>query len=137
MVRKVGHIGIAVRSLNEALAFYQGQLGLEPTVITDVPSEGVRIAFLPVGDTEIELLEPLGPETTVGKFIERRGPGLHHLSFDVQDVAGEIARLAGTGVPVLDAEPRQGATAKTAFLHPRASGGVLIELSEPEANHGR
>lgn len=130
MVRKIDHIAVAVRSIDEALPFYRDQLGIEPTMIKDVPAEGVRIAFLPIGDTEIELLEPLGPETNVAKFIEKRGPGLHHICFDVADVAGELTRMTEAGVPTLDREPKEGAVAKVGFLHPKASGGVLIELSE-------
>lgn len=133
MVRKIDHIAIAVRSIDEALPFYRDRLGIEPTMIKDVPAEGVRIAFLPIGDTEIELLEPLGPETTVAKFIEKRGPGLHHICFDVEDIAGALTELKGSGVPLIDTEPKQGAVAKVGFLHPKASGGVLIELSEREA----
>lgn len=133
MVRKIDHIAIAVRSIEESLPFYRDQLGIEPTLIKDVPEEGVRIAALPIGDTEIELLEPLGPETAVARFIEKRGPGLHHICFDVADIGRELRRLQENGVPVLDSEPKQGAVAKIGFLHPKASGGVLIELSEREA----
>lgn len=133
MVRKIDHIAIAVRSIDEALGFYRDQLGLEPTQIKDLPGDGVRIAFLPIGDTEIELLEPLGPETTMARHIEQRGPGLHHICFDVDDVGGELTRLGEAGVPLLDLKPRRGAVAQIGFLHPKASGGVLIELSERES----
>lgn len=137
MPRRIDHIGIAVRNLEEALAFYKTQLGIEPSGSEDLPSEGVRVAFLPVGDTELELLEPLGPDTNLAKSVEKRGPGLHHICFEVDDVAGELARLARDGVELIDATPRQGAGAKVGFVHPRASGGVLIELSEREGCGGR
>ncbi|MBI4860246.1 MAG: methylmalonyl-CoA epimerase [Candidatus Riflebacteria bacterium] len=130
MLRKIDHIAIAVKSLDESLTFFRDRLGLSVEKIVEVPSEGVRVAFLPIGDTEIELLEPLAPDSPVAKFIEKKGPGLHHVAFDVADVAGELERLAGQGVSTLDARPRKGAVADVGFVHPRASGGVLVELSQ-------
>ncbi len=129
MIRKVDHLGIAVRSIDESLRFWELALGLELRGRETVASEGVEVAFLPAGETSIELLQARDSESAVSRFLEKRGPGIHHMTFAVDDVHGMLERLAGLGVTMLDAVPRPGAGgSRVAFLHPRSTGGVLVEL---------
>ena len=128
---KLDHIGIAVASLAEGAAFYEA-LGLEVTGTDEVPEQGVRVAFLPVGDTRIELLEPTGPESPIARHLEKRGPGMHHLCVRVDDIEAAMRRLAGAGYRLLSDEPQPGAHGcKVCFVHPKSTGGVLLELSQP------
>ncbi len=128
MIGPAHHIGVAVRRLDEALADY-GKLGFEAGPVEDVPTQGVRVAFLRAGPVRIELLESLSPEGVIARFIERRGEGLHHLAFSVPDIREEMRRLRGQGLELIDAEPRPGAHGRlVAFLHPRSARGVLLEL---------
>jgi methylmalonyl-CoA/ethylmalonyl-CoA epimerase len=130
MIRKIDHIGIAVESLERGLGVYRA-LGLEVAHREEVAGQGVRTAFLPAGDTRIELLEPTSEETPVGRFLRRRGPGIHHICFEVDDLEAALEKLAAQGYRLLDREPIPGADGKrVAFLHPEAGHGVLIELSE-------
>lgn len=129
----VDHIAIAVKNLDEALAFYKAALGLPEICIETVSEQGVRVAKLDIGNTHIELLEPLGPDTPVGKFIENRGPGLHHICVKVDDINSELAKLKSQGMRMIDETPKIGAGgAKIAFVHPKSTGGVLLELSQPQ-----
>ena len=131
MITAVDHIGIAVRSIEERLLLYR-TLGLELAGSEEVPSEKVRVAFLPVGDTRVELLEPTTPDSPVARFLEKRGEGLHHICFVVLDIRGAMEALAALGFELLSEEPRAGAHGSlVCFLHPRSAGGVLIELSQP------
>ncbi len=130
MIKKVDHIGVAVKNLSEALSFYTEALNLGPVHEKVVPEFGVKVAFLPVGDTEIELLEPLDENSNMAKFIEKRGEGIHHICLETDDIEGELKNLAEKGVELLDKSPRQGAVARVAFVHPKAARGVLLELSE-------
>ncbi len=124
------HIGIAVTSLAEALPFYEA-LGLAVTGTDEVPEQGVKVAFLPVGDGQLELLEPTGPDSPIAKHIERRGPGLHHVCLRVDDIEVAMATLKAQGFRLLSDEPQPGAHGcRICFVHPRSSGGVLLELSE-------
>lgn len=128
---RVDHIAVAVESLDEALAFYEKALGLENIGIETVEEQGVRVAKLDVGGTHIELLEPLSPETPVGRFLAKKGPGLHHICLGVDDIEAELAGLKQCGMRLIDEEPKIGAGgARIAFVHPRSTGGVLLELSE-------
>ena len=130
MLEIVDHIGVAVKSIEEALKTYNA-LGLEVSGTDDVATEKVKIAFLPVGETRIELLEATSPESAVAKFVEKRGAGVHHICFKVPDVAAALASLKEAGVKLIDQEPRPGAHgAQVAFIHPKATGGVLVELSD-------
>lgn len=131
-MKRVDHLAVAVPKLDEALEFYEKQLGLKVICIEVVEEQGVRVAKLDAGNTHIELLEPLGPDTPVGKFIAQRGPGLHHVCLGVDDIACELQVLKDGKVRLIDQEPRIGAEgAKIAFVHPKATGGVLMELSQP------
>ena len=131
MIQKIHHIGIAVKSLDEALRFYSETLGLVVHKQAVVEQQGVKAALLTIGQSEIELLEPLGPETPVGRFLERRGEGLHHLCFQTDGIDQELGGLKAKGVELIDQEPRIGLAGRICFLHPRAMKGVLVELAEP------
>lgn len=127
----VDHIGIAVRSLEEGTAFYRA-LGLVEEGREEVPEQGVRVAFLPAGRTRLELLEPTGPASPIARFLERRGPGIHHICLEVDDIRAVMTRLKARGFELLSEEPLVGAHgALVCFVHPRSGGGVLLELSQP------
>ncbi|MCJ7806946.1 MAG: methylmalonyl-CoA epimerase [Clostridia bacterium] len=131
MFDKIDHIGIAVGDLEKALSFYRNQIGLEFKGIEEIDEQKVRIAFLLVGESEIELLESIDPAGPVGKFIEKKGEGVHHLAFRVSDIEDKLEQLKELGVALIDEKPRYGAGgAKIAFLHPKSTGGVLVELCE-------
>ncbi len=131
MFEKIDHIGIAVNDLELALQFYRDQLGLELKGIEEVDEQKVKVAFVPVGESKLELLEPTDSTGPVGKFIAKKGTGFHHISFRVSDLEDKLKQLREQGVELIDQEPRYGAGgAKIAFLHPRSTGGVLIELCE-------
>jgi methylmalonyl-CoA/ethylmalonyl-CoA epimerase len=130
-MRRPGHLGVAVRSLEEASVFYRG-LGMEWLGEETLPAQGVRLGMLSAGGLKIELLEPLGPDTPVGRFIDKKGPGLHHLCFEVADIEAEMDRLRESGAVFIDEKPRVGAHgSRVAFLHPKSSCGVLVELRQP------
>jgi methylmalonyl-CoA/ethylmalonyl-CoA epimerase len=131
MFRKIDHIGIAVKSLDAALAVYR-TLGFEPGEVEEVADQKTRVAMLPVGESRLELLEPTEPDSPIGKFLARRGEGMHHVCLQVADVAAEVARLRSAGVRMIDEAPRPGAGGcLVAFVHPTSAGGVLVELSQP------
>ena len=126
---RIAHVGIAVRALHEILPFYRDILGLPEVPLDD--SDGARIAGLQAGESLVELLEGQSPETPIGKFVAKRGPGLHHICFAVDDLDGALARCRAAGVRLIDETPRPGAEGKRiAFLHPSATAGVLVELTE-------
>jgi methylmalonyl-CoA/ethylmalonyl-CoA epimerase len=128
----IEHLGIAVKSLEEAIPYYENILGLKCYSIEEVADQKVKTAFFKVGQTKIELLEPTSPESTIAGFIEKRGEGIHHLAFAVADgVANALAEVEGKGVRLIDKAPRKGAEGlNIAFLHPKSTGGVLTELCE-------
>ncbi|MBK7747409.1 MAG: methylmalonyl-CoA epimerase [Candidatus Obscuribacter sp.] len=129
---RLDHVAIAVNNLEESLKFYRDSLGLDMLDIEVVEEQGVRVAKLNVGNTHIELLEPLGADTPVGKFIAKNGPGLHHICLGVETIEPRLAHLKSEGVKLINEEPKIGAGgAKVAFVHPKATGGVLLELSQP------
>ena len=131
MVHKVDHIGVAVSNLEEALKIYTDVLGLKLHGTEVVEEQKVRVAFMPVGDTEIELLESTDPEGPIAKFIEKRGEGIQHIAFRVDDIEEALEQMRQQGVRLIDEKPRYGAGgARIAFLHPKATGGVLVELCE-------
>src|SRR5215472_396385 len=125
------HIGIAVKDLPAALAFYRDALGLEIEAPEEVASQHVRAHFVPVGGPKLELLEATAPESAIAKYIDKRGPGLHHITLRVEDLAAALAQLKARGVRLVDEQPRPGAEgALVAFVHPSAAGGVLVELKQ-------
>ena len=124
------HIGIAVESIDDGLDIYEA-LGLEVEAIEVVPEQGVRVAFLPVGDSRLELLEPTGPDSPIARHLERRGQGLHHICLRVPDIRAAMATLAEQGRTLLSEEPQPGANGcLVCFVHPKSTGGVLLELSQ-------
>ena len=126
---RVDHIGVATRSIKESLAFWRDALGLEVGHTETVEEQGVHVAMLPAGEPRVELLEPTGPASPVAKFLEKRGPGIHHVAVRVPDIRAALARLKAGGARLIDEEPRAGAGGcLVAFVHPSASGGVLLEL---------
>ena len=130
-MRTIDHIGIAVRSLDEQRKLYEA-LGLELSGEETVAEQRVRIAFLPVAGTRLELLEPTAPDSPIAGFIEKRGEGLHHLCLEVEDIVATMERLRSQGFNLLSSEPQKGAHgARVCFIHPKSAGGVLIELSQP------
>jgi|SRR5690554_937352 len=130
MVKKISHIGIAVKDLDKAIEFYR-KLGLEVTSTEVVETQKVKVAFIPVGDTRIELLAATSEDSPIARFINKRGEGIQHLAFDVDDVKDNIKQAAENGIEPIDKEPRPGAhNTKIAFLHPKYTGGVLIEFCQ-------
>lgn len=132
MIRELHHIGVAVRSIDEALPRWVDGLGLRLDGIEEVPTERVKVAILRAGSTRIELLEPTSDDSPIAKFIEKRGPGVHHLALEVGDTGEMIRVLTDAGAPLLDETPRPGAhDTQVAFVHPKWLGGVLTELVQP------
>ena len=132
MIRRIDHIGIAVKNIDEAAKIYTDALGLKVQDIELMESVGVKIAMIPVGDSKIELVEPTNPEGGVARFIEKRGEGLHHLAFEVSDIEAALDLLKAKGMPLVDEKPRSGAgESRIAFLNPKGANGVSIELVEP------
>ena len=130
-LKNIDHIGIAVSNLQESLSFWETSLGIELHGIEEVAEQKVRTAFLPIDDTEIELLEPTSAESSVAKFIEKRGEGLHHIAIRVDDIEAALAELKTKGIQLIDETPRNGVGgSRIAFVHPRATHGVLLELCE-------
>jgi methylmalonyl-CoA/ethylmalonyl-CoA epimerase len=137
MIDKLDHIGIAVRSIEESRALYEA-LGLHVEAIEEVPHEGVRVAIIPCGGSRIELLEPLNEDSPVARFLAQRGPGIHHICVGSTDVRADDERLRRSGYQVLRPEPTRGAGgAWVQFVHPKSTGGVLLELAEPAATSSR
>jgi methylmalonyl-CoA epimerase len=135
-IKRIDHVAIVVRSLDDALAFYRDMLGIVPSQVIDFPREGVKIAFLPLGGpngSEIELLEPQGADTGVARFLETRGGGLHHICLEVPDIEQAIADLRASGAMLLDESPRPTAEGRGVFLHPKGAQGVLLELVQRSA----
>ena len=127
----VDHIGIAVKSIDEALLFWQSSLGIKCTGVEEVEEQKVKTAFLPVGDTEIELLEATSEESPVAKFIEKKGEGIPHLAIRVDNLEAALSEMKDKGIRLIDETPRYGAGgARIAFVHPKSTGGILLELSE-------
>ena len=127
---KIDHVGIAVSDIEQALQFYQVALGLPVEGIVDVPDQEVRVAFLPTGESNIELVQPSTETSGTAKFIEKRGEGIHHICLQVEDIDAALAQLKANGVPLIDQEPCSGAHGRVAFVHPRGTHGVLLELVE-------
>jgi methylmalonyl-CoA/ethylmalonyl-CoA epimerase len=128
-MRKIEHIGIAVKNLNESNALFKKLLGVTHYKIEDVESEGVRTSFFKIGDLKIELLEATRPDSPIAKFIEKKGEGIHHIAFDTEDVESKINSLSSDGFQLINDAPKDGADNKQiAFLHPKSTNGVLIEV---------
>jgi methylmalonyl-CoA/ethylmalonyl-CoA epimerase len=129
---RIDHIGVATDDLDGAVALYEGTLGMPVAHRETVESQGVEAVLLDVGEGHVELLRPLGPDTPVGKYLEKEGPGLHHVAYAVEDIEGVLAKLKEAGIQMIDSEPRVGIrSSRVAFVHPRSTGGVLTEIVEP------
>lgn len=131
MIEKIHHIGIAVHDLEQSLKFYRDVLGLHVHARDTVQDQGVTAALLTIGQSEIELLQPLSSDSPVGKFLERKGEGLHHICFETPDVHSELEELKRRDIPLVDQAPRRGLAGMICFLHPKAARGVLVELATP------
>lgn len=130
-LKNIDHIGIAVSNLQESLSFWETSLGIEPHGIQEVPEQKLRTVFLPIGETEIELLESSSADSSIAKFIEKHGEGLHHIAIRVDDIEAALAELKAKGIQLIDETPRNGAGGtRIAFVHPKATHGVLLELCE-------
>ena len=135
MLDRIDHIGVATDDLDGALALYEGSLGMPVAHRETVESQGVEAVLLDVGEGHVELLRPLSPDTPVGKYLDKRGPGLHHVAYAVADIDKTLGELKQSGIELIDSVPRQGIRdSRVAFLHPRSTGGVLTEIVEP--SHG-
>jgi methylmalonyl-CoA/ethylmalonyl-CoA epimerase len=133
---RIDHVGVATEDLDAAIALYEGSLGMPVAHRETVESQGVEAVLLDVGEGHVELLRPLGPDTPVGKYLASKGPGLHHVAYAVSDIDETLAKLKDEGVKLIDEEARQGIRdSRVAFLHPKATGGVLTEIVEPAEAH--
>jgi methylmalonyl-CoA/ethylmalonyl-CoA epimerase len=131
MIKKIAHIGVAVRNLGDAQTVFQTLLGMEPSHVQRVESQKVDVSSFHVDDTNIELTCGTTPDSPISKFIEKRGEGVHHIAFETDDIHGELARLKAAGITLIDQEPRMGADNYwVAFIHPKSAGGVLVEISQ-------
>ena len=129
-VNYIDHVGVAVKDIEAALAFFKKVFDVPDAEVVLMEDQGVRATLIEVGQTRLELLEPTGPESGVGRFIERRGEGLHHLAFNVTDISGKLQTLQTLGVDLIDQTPREGLSGTIAFVHPRSVFGILTELVE-------
>lgn len=131
MLEKIDHIGVAVKNLDEATAFYK-TMGIAPYHFEEVESQKVRVAFIKIGESNIELLEPTSPESPIAKYLEKKGEGIHHIAYRVDDVQAALDKLKADGMKLINEEPMDGAHGmKVAFVHPKSVNGVLTELSQP------
>jgi methylmalonyl-CoA/ethylmalonyl-CoA epimerase len=135
MLKRIDHVGIAVKSLDEAVKFYSS-IGINPYHFEEVESQKVRVAFIKVGESNIELLEPTSTDSPISKFIEKKGEGIHHIAYEVEDIRAALEKLKTQGCQLIDNEPKLGAHNKLiAFVHPKSANGVLTELSQDKGGH--
>jgi methylmalonyl-CoA/ethylmalonyl-CoA epimerase len=129
---RIDHIGVATDDLDAAVALYEGTLGMPVAHRETVESQGVEAVLVDIGEGHVELLRPLGPDTPIGKYLDNKGPGLHHVAYAVDDIEGVLGKLKEAGIEMIDSEPRVGIRqSRVAFVHPRSTGGVLTEIVEP------
>lgn len=129
-IKKINHVAVVVSDVDAALKFWQDAMGIQLSHIEEVPSQKATVAFLPVGESEVELVKPASPDTGAGKFLAERGGGMHHLCFEVDDIVGMMADLKAKGVRLISDVPDELPGRKMAFIHPKSTGGVLVELYE-------
>jgi methylmalonyl-CoA/ethylmalonyl-CoA epimerase len=132
-IKRIDHIAVVVENLDAALATYRDGLGMKVSRIETIPEQDVRIGFLPSGDSEIELLEPINPDSGVARYLAKRGEGLHHICLEVDDIRQTLADLKDRGIQLINETPQRGAYGMVAFIHPKGASGVLIELLERDA----
>ena len=136
MFGRIDHVGVAVEDIEAAIGLYEKSFEMKLAHRETVESQGVEAVLLDVGDGHVELLRPLGPDTAVGKYLARKGPGLHHVAYAVEDIGSTLRQLAAAGLELIDSEARVGIRgSRVAFLHPRSTGGVLTEIVEPAGGH--
>ena len=135
--RHLNHVCIAVRDIEDTLRFYRDVFGVGGADVEDVEDQGVRAALVKVGGSQLEFIQPTDPSGSVARFIERRGEGMHHVCFEVEDLQHKLELLDARGIELIDKAPRQGLAGMVAFIHPRATGGVLIELVDQVSSAGR
>jgi methylmalonyl-CoA/ethylmalonyl-CoA epimerase len=129
-VKKLNHVAVVVSDIDSSLAFWEGALGIKMEKVEDIPAQKARVAFLPIGDGKVELVQPSDPESGIGKFLNERGGGMHHLCLEVDDITGMLAQLKDKGVRLINETPLEMEGRKLAFIHPKSTGGVLVELYE-------
>lgn len=128
-IKRIHHLAVVVENIEQSLNFWRDVLGIQPAHISDVPKEGARIAFLPVGDSEIELVQPTMQDTGLSRFLEKHGPGMHHVCLQVDDLPGMLGHLKSKGFQLISDQPQEGSDGRLyAFIHPKSTNGVLIEL---------
>lgn len=132
-IKRIDHIAIVVENLERALGVYRDALGMTVSDIREMPEQDVKMAFLPTGDSEIELLEPINPDSGIARYLAKRGEGLHHICLEVDDIETTLADLKAKGAQLIDETPKQGAYGRIAFIHPKGAHGVLVELVERDA----
>ncbi|MGB4598878.1 MAG: methylmalonyl-CoA epimerase [Trichlorobacter sp.] len=133
MLHNINHIGIAVQSLDASIAFYRDSLSMPFKGVEEIAEQKVKVAMLQVGESKIELLEPTSPDSPIAKFLEKNGPGIHHVAYEVKDIEAAIAQMIASGARMIDEQPRNGAHGtRIAFVHPKSSGGVLTELCQAD-----
>jgi len=129
-IKKINHVAVVVEDINSSLAFWEGALGIKVGKVEDVPVQKAKVAFLPVGDGKVELVQPTDPESGIGKLLIERGGGMHHLCLEVDDITGMLAQLKEKGVKLINESPIEMEGRKIAFIHPKSASGVLVELYE-------
>ena len=128
-IKRIHHIAVVVEDIEAALQFWHDILGMEPAQVSNIPQENARVAFLPLGGSEIELVQPSAPDTSLSRFLEKHGPGMHHLCLEVDDLNAWLERLKARGVMLINEQPKQGEDGRLyAFIHPKSTHGVLLEL---------
>jgi methylmalonyl-CoA/ethylmalonyl-CoA epimerase len=127
-IKRIDHIAVVVENLDNALAVYRDALGMTVTDVREMPDQDVKMAFLPAGDSEIELLEPLHADSGIGRYLAKRGEGMHHVCLEVDDLEATLADLKAKGAQLIDETPKRGAYGRIAFIHPKGAHGVLVEL---------
>ncbi|MCL0069432.1 methylmalonyl-CoA epimerase [Dehalococcoidia bacterium] len=130
MIKRIDHVAIAVKNLDQAVSTFENLFGLRPSRIEDIPDQGVRAAVIHIGDTELEFIEPVNPTSGVARFLESKGEGIHHICLEVDDTDEELKRLDARGARLIDKQGRKGLAGKIGFIHPKSLHGVLIELAQ-------
>ena len=130
MIKRIDHVAIAVKDVDEALANFEKLFGIKAAKVEDVPDQGVKAALIPIGDTEIELIQPIDPNAGVAKFLENKGEGIHHICIEVADTDAELKALEDKGAKLIDKQGRKGLAGKIGFIHPKSVNGTLIELAQ-------
>ena len=130
MIKRIDHVAVAVKNVDEAVANFEKLFGLKPAKIEEVPDQGVKAALIHIGDTELEFIEPVNPESGVAKFLENKGEGIHHICLEVDDTDAELQRLEADGAKLIDKQGRKGLAGRIGFIHPKSVNGILMELAQ-------